>query len=132
MSNIHFNFAQGIEKIAPSPANAHSLTSLPRSQQVFPDNSVYTGMQTDLQNTAWIQGSSSWDKSLQNFLTPQVSSSIILPSAMQDRLRSIRLRVDKLARQEKSLTLRALADALQDDADLQDLLHEYRSALIRA
>ncbi len=129
IQHIAFNLSQGIEGVAPNPAQGRSLEVLPQSQQVLPDNSIFTGVHS--QSAPWIQGNSLWSTALQQFVTPHIASGNIVPANLQGRLRHIRRQVDKQARKEQSATLRALADALQDDADLQNLLQEYRSALMR-
>ncbi len=132
IDHIVFNLNSGIEGLAQSPAQSKSLEVLPQSQQVLPSSSIFTGAQIDLQKTPWMQATSRWEQAIQNFVTPRIDSSVLLPSELKTRLTSIRKKADTMARKNNSSALRALADALQDDADLQEMLHEYRSALIRA
>ncbi len=130
VQHLTFNLNQGIESIAPNPAQGRSLELLPQSQQVLPNTSLFAG--THAENIPWLQGTSLWNTALQEFITPQIASRNIIASTLQGRLRRIQRQVDKQARKEQSAPLRALADALQDDADLQSLLQEYRNALMRA
>ncbi len=129
-NNIFLNLNQGIEGLAQSPAQGKGLEVLPKSQQVLPSSSIFTGAQT--QDISWMQANSHWEKAIQDFVMPNISSSVLLPSELKWRLHKLKNKVDTMARKEKSDTLRALSDALQDDANLQEVLHLYRAALMRA
>ncbi len=132
VDHIVFNLDRGIDGIAQSPSQAKNLEVLPQSQQVLPSNSLFIGMEANGQSMAVMQGASNWHKTMQDFVMPNIASNVLVPSELKARLDNIRKRIHKKAHKENDPALLALAEALQDDADLQAALHIYRSALVQA
>ncbi len=129
---INFNLSQGIEGLVQTPAQAKGLDALPLTQQVLPSNSTFMGSQVDMQNITWLQAGSRWESAVKSFIMPDISSKVLMPAELRNRLKSIRRRTDRLASKEKSTTLRAMVDVLEDDEMLQEMLQNYRTTLVRA
>ncbi len=129
---INFNLNQGIEGLVQTPAQATGLDTLPLSKQILPSSSTFMGSQVDMQNITWLQAGSRWESAIKNFIMPDISSKVLMPAELRNRLKSIRRRTDKLASKKKSTTLRALVDVLDDDEMLQEMLQNYRATLVRA
>ncbi len=125
-----FNLERGIDGIAQSPSQAKTLEALPQSQQVLPNNSLFLRYETNTQNASTLL--SNWDKNLQDFVMPNITSSVLVPAELKSRLNHIRKKINKRAHSKHEPALLALNEVLQDDAELQEVLHSFRSALVQA